>query len=647
MTRWRWRLGSVAICLAGIPALLAAGASAQGESATQPIATKQSPDEAAPGPQVTQPPLADRLTSDDPGLRSKTIRDLLTGLQDGSETAPTVLDRQVLDALAAISIDADDADANSAIRVLGFSSSRFATQSLIVLIDPAWDDERRRLAFRTLAMQTGRDEMGQDLRAWTAWWQRAQWLTEGEWRAELTHNLARRARRMQSERDALERRVVDLSTSLYTVSSLDTRSQRLLEMLNEPMAALRLAGINLAEKELLNARQLSPEVGSLAVKLLEDSDARIRERAAALLVRLNVVEAPPAAYRALRIETDASVAASLLLVASKAPTLEGVLMAVDWIRASENARAAGSEMIHAAWREGVLTDPIGRLPALDALRSIPVEDLSASAIRVRIEAGDGADRAALRPLLESSNQDQKITVASALGRWPDSFDWVIQAAATDSSLRPAAIRSIMAHRPGLEGWRLAESLPPDEGRDLEWRQQFAEAMPPQELATVVRGINDPQMIISMLSHLSDSREGITQRVRGELLTTLARAYLAIGDASSAHETISQVVVGATSPETIGLRLRSLLLLGRLEEASQLSAAPNVWIAALSENIANESSHAVAIRDLIVDRFGETLTPSQRDELATANEALAQRTTEDGEKGEESAGAKADGEDPGA
>lgn len=544
------------------------------------------------------------------------------GASAPGDPAPDALVRHLAAAVPLCPIDARAALLNA----LGEYSSRDAVRAVIAFIDESHPPRIRSAAFRTLARQTGRDDLGEDPARWRSWWAEAQWLTEGDWRGRLVRALAARESRLRQQRQSIADRLVDAYRRLYLTTASTDRTPLLVSFLCDELPDVRRLGFELADRELLNARALAPEIAVAALDRLADPNPDLRALAAALVANLDPPGAREILRTTLRNETDPAAAAAMLRAASRRPDIRLAEEAARWLGAPGPPGVAAVTAISAVADAGLLSDPVIRSDALAVPRATAPESLTPADIRLLGLLGDASDRTVLRSLLASDAREVRLAAAEALADWRADLDAVIDVARADSDFYDIAAEGIRTLVPSAEGFRLLESLiAPTPERERIARSRMAAVLPPSELAAVASSIPDPAERLELIAQAATEATDATTRAPLRILVAEARLHL--DDPTGALAAIEPVNAAAL-PMALRQRagsakVRSLLLLGRVDDAAAAGGAPDTWLDCLEHCLLRGTPAAPEIAARLTALFPEEqLAPEQRVRLASALDRLA-------------------------
>lgn len=530
----------------------------------------------------------------------------------------------------------------AAVRALGSVRTRDSVRALIDVAAAAIGIDRaplRDAAFEGLARLSGHAEFGADLNRWQLWFGQVQWISEAEWRRELAESLAARADQLAVQRQQAAGRLVEEVRRRYvTLESAGDRSLRLIELFADPQPEVRRLGLELAQQEIANARQLEPGVGDSAVVLLEDPLPAIREQAAGLVNILVPTSQSARVLEALRRETDPRVAALLLKSAVRWPARELTPVILNWLAAGPPTAAPASEALDAADKAGWLSDPATREQVLAVLRPWRERDaatLPPNGLRLLYSLGATADRQSVLDLLRDSDAAVRWAAATAVSAFPAAIDDLVTAARSDSALFMLVARAISRSRPTAAGFRTLESLPaPDASQRREQLLALSERLAYSELFQAARQIRDLGLRDAMLTRLlreplANQREYAGSRtlkpdvVAG--LFMLAEARESLDQPSGALAVLDALAASGEPVDPVGLeerRIPLLIWLGRLDEAQRVTAAPDVWLDGLERCVGEP--HALDALALVEAKCGPQLSSTASERLVGLRQRILAR-----------------------
>lgn len=499
--------------------------------------------------------------------------------------------------------------------------TRDAARLILRDTEPGNDAVLASSAFAALARLSGRADLGADRAAWWAWMQRADAMTESQWRLMLAETQAARADALAAQLAGLTTQLSDVIRRLHLATPAEERPAFLGALLLDERAAIRDVGFELISRELSASGRVNGPVGTAAIDLLRHDDASVRARAAMLVRQISPPGAEEASATALLRETNAQAAHELLLAAARWPAPRLLPAVLGWLESRSGARDAASEAALAHHRAGFLTGE-DEARAIEALRSLSDADMTPAGATLLIAAGDDADAARLARVLRGGQAALRQAVGESLLWDADFLDPIVQAAAEDPMLMDAASRAVLLHQPTSDGFaRIAALRGPTPESTRTSLLRLARALPATDLLRAIEAHPDDSLREAMLGLLiADTRvmseSADPQRARAIALGTmmLAELRLSQGEAAQSLATLDAVpFVSTLEPTRAGaLRCTALLSLGRLEDAASTVAPVEAWLRGLE--LARGRAHAARIAELIAQRF-PNLTPEQRDRLA--------------------------------
>ena len=530
------------------------------------------------------------------------------------------------------------AEANERPRLLASIASfrtRDAARLLIRSADDAQDegdDSTRRAAFAALARIAARDDLVDDDAAWAAWLERADALSESQWRLILLDATARRADTLQSDRQRTVTRLAETFRKLHLATPADGRSALLAAMLDDDIPEVRDLGFELVGRELSVTGTLRGPVGDASLRLLTSADPLVRSSAAVLVRQLGPDGAGAAVAAALARETDPRAASDLLLAAVRWPEAALTAPAVSWLESGGPAASAAAEACWSLYRAGELgIEGIDR--ALAAIRAIPVDRLNPAACSLLAMEGLDADRARLAPLLTSDSPALRTAAAESLVWHPEYKGDILAAATQDPDLFDVATRAVLVGTPTAEGFRAVRALP-QPSPDV-WRAgllRLARALPAPDLWSVAQEEPDPALRSALLGRLTMDERVMSERSDPAQLAAIAAGVVALAslqlerrEAAAALSTLDAAPFASEAGDAAAvasLRAAALVGLGRLDLAAPLDAPAAAWVHGL--DLARDAPYAAEVVEEIERRFGDALTADQRAVLTRTRDELARR-----------------------
>ncbi|MFG0256531.1 MAG: hypothetical protein ACF8GE_01370 [Phycisphaerales bacterium JB043] len=309
------------------------------------------------------------------------------------------------------------------------------------------------LVMDVLEHQTGQTGMGRDPEEWTRWWSQVEWLPQVQWLEMLVEAHATRAGEALDIIARQRAQIVDMYSKVYAQSSDDQRGTLVSELLSSPSAQMRLAGLDLIERGVVNGRMPGRTVQGLIVTLLGDADQTVRSRAAVVAVRS--LSDPPgdALVRALEEETQESVAFELMALVARWPSEQNVELIWRWVDV-DTMRARCVEALTSAALGGVLDQPSRRRRALDVIGDVRWDSATSEEVRL---AGALGDRATLERVCESLPSMGGVTRLEAIRvvlRHGVMGEQLARACATDETILVRVRDELRTIHPDAHGLRM-------------------------------------------------------------------------------------------------------------------------------------------------------------------------------------------------
>jgi len=442
---------------------------------------------------------------------------------------------------------------SDAILALSQHRTQEVAGTLVLLTDSNTPEELRLRAFESLAIMTGRDDLGEDHLAWQRWWEARQMTSEVAFRDELLSNIAQRAISRADDQDHLQLRLVESQAALYRATSVEDRPAVLAYMLSDPLVPIRVLAIDLALSRLLDDQPFPEPLRQALRDCLTDESAILRQRAALLLRDLaDPLAANIAADRLMtQSEPATEVRRALLRLMERMPRPKAVVPALE-----------------------MLDDPELRAEAAGALAaSIDAELLSAEQ---QFMAGDRV-RKNLEPNVEPSPE-----VITLLGKVGNGDDWDRIAGWVDSTTPEVK-------RAAVQAWA-------DSDRSLKLLADRAEdpIVAPIVIAAAAERGEDPWTLLALVGK---------PPAQPQLLEAWKRAMIAMAGRVPA-DAMLQALPTLDQVSDDGL-LREVMLTKTIEAAEDQEASSAKTPDSASDtgdvNASNEASMEPAVLALILER----------------------------------------------
>ncbi|MDP7070528.1 MAG: hypothetical protein QF561_04175 [Phycisphaerales bacterium] len=545
-------------------------------------------------------------------------------------------DANVLERVAAVALDETrkTSERVAAVRSVGafhHAPARAAGVLMQVLnSDAPPAPQLRAAATNQLADLTGLPRHD-DAHYWLSWWRENRDRPSERWLQDTVDALTRQATAQaqhladaRSDRERMAERVLATYREFWPFLSIEQQQERLLPLLNDELAAIRLFGLDRLAVQLRDGHA-NPQGEQAGLSLLEDPEPTVRRAAAALLPEFAPDAGATAVAARFPTETDAIVLATLLpRIASSRPDLLSPerlagLLAEDAVRPAA---------IHAV--QVMLSDPALRTPdTVDALRPAvrtaynrAPEPAAALALGL---VGDDDDLHMLALKLDDERAAWRAASAEALFR--RGVLAPLQQRATDPAVYPFVLTA--AERvDGLSGLtEIAGLTPPDEHRPR-WTKSLLEkvaSIPPTDalqadtLLASLPAISDAQRAAALQTAFGS--DPLDEQTKVGLASRLGPLILQTGDPRAVVTMIDQVPEGRRTPELNALRFTAAVR-GRLfDEAAQTRPDLSSWIDAFEEMKSTQPEAADLVRTEIVKRFQDELDEAALERLGLASDPM--------------------------
>ena len=404
--------------------------------------------------------------------------------------------------------------------------------------------------------------------------------------------------------------IISLYRRLHIELDDSDRSDLIIDLFKDPRTNLQMLGFELVDRDLSSSTVLKAEVGESAKELLSDANPTIRSKAARLITRLVPPDAMMVLTESLIKELDPVAAEPMLLGVARWPSPEAVDTVIKWFVHDDAPFAAACSAAWSLETRGHL-DPISHHPVLlSQLKESDPKLLRQEGMKLYALLGDAADLHVLVSLLLSDDPNQQQWAANALVETPRAVEVLVQAAELNNRLFHAGSDSLVRHRATPEGLRRLVSLPyPNDETRMDAIVRMGDALDNDRLSEAV-GLADlsTEQTIRLLYRLLNDQVELTPRVSKGILL-LAQLQLDASRPDRAFEAaiaLDDVALDLTDrAKASTLKARSLISLGRLEDALANSADPELWHSMLKE---------IELVDLRL-RIAQTMIQTMGDELS--------------------------------
>jgi len=186
-----------------------------------------------------------------------------------------------------------------------------AVDALIKLLDDR-DAAIRDAAAAALTALTNIRTFGNDPDRWKAWWDTNKSKPRTVWVADLAESLGRANAALEAQNTLLRERLVKSYQDIYTATPAARLDAVLMEYLKDALGDIRLLGLELANRRVLEGKKIPPAMAQQAQTMLADTDDRVRRLSALMVANLKGDNAARTLLARLKVETSRSVTEGLL-----------------------------------------------------------------------------------------------------------------------------------------------------------------------------------------------------------------------------------------------------------------------------------------------------------------------------------------------
>ncbi|MFK7758484.1 MAG: hypothetical protein AB8C13_00900 [Phycisphaerales bacterium] len=405
----------------------------------------------------------------------------------------------------------------------------------------------------------------------------------------------------------------------------ETRSELIIELLNDPRERVCLLGFELASRDLSSGGTLSAKAADATVELMGNPLPSIRTGAARLITRLALPDAMPLINTALESEQNATVAQALLRGVERWPSPESRDAVLRWYQPSTtNSTPSRTDTqiaaASAAWSIADLDlwDTELHAPALqEVYRAIDDHDLTDADLKLIASTGASSDIDRLINLMENPSNPNTLGAAEALVISPRAVDQLINQATRLSEYTPAAAQAIELHRLNPAGVLKLASLnwKNEQDRTTALIQTCSKLAQPQ-LADAVRimrteGTITDSLSIQLLDRLVAGSQSVSARSAPGVVL-LAQLELNNERPDRALEILSLLPESGIQPDSAFkakiTKATAHIVLSEFDQATLIDSDLSIWINALA--IPDDQATRSKIAQEIVRRDYQ-LTPEQQ------------------------------------
>jgi HEAT repeat protein len=185
-----------------------------------------------------------------------------------------------------------------------------AVDALVQLLDEE-NAAIRSAALKALEGLTNISAFGNDTSRWKQWWARNKNKPRTVWLADLANSLAVSKSALEAENAKLQSRLAQAIVDLYTTTPRPQRDALLVGLMKDPVVPVRLAAMELVERQIASGETISADLRKEVRKELSGAEAATRRASALLVAGLGDDESVPALLDRLEMEKTPSVLRAL------------------------------------------------------------------------------------------------------------------------------------------------------------------------------------------------------------------------------------------------------------------------------------------------------------------------------------------------
>lgn len=346
----------------------------------------------------------------------------------------------------------------AAIRALGsMGDEKHAVARLVPLLD---DSSREIVIVALDAIDDNSDIDLTDVDAAKRWWEDNRDLDQLAWLQRRNEQLRTRIQRLDVSNDELTTRLLNATRAAYRIAPETERDKLLLDLLLDPLASVRLLGVDLVNAIITDRKTVPREVAARLATMVDDPNPNVRRQTAGVLGDLRDKALVPRLTSVLAKETDSRVRAAIVgalgriggpgaekavqsalddpspVVVADAATALGAL-AERGVGTAEGSVTAIAALRARYERVGSDDDTLREtfLNAMVRIEAVEFRPYFLAALAPELAVGvrragirgvavtdDGSSAELLRPLLTEANADIRAAGAEALGRCGKSDD---------------------------------------------------------------------------------------------------------------------------------------------------------------------------------------------------------------------------------
>ncbi len=526
-----------------------------------------------------------------------------------------------------------------------------AIETVMVLLDrhEMETDEIVNAAIESAESLTGLPSMEQPA-DWTAWWSINRRRSMVDRMRNVLEAMNRRVLQIEVESEHARNdsrlssdRLIDVYRDLFPMLTLLQQQEKLLELLEDPRADVRLFAIERVAMMLRDGND-TPQLRTATMSLLRDPDLKVRRMAGSMLGELGHEGIETIVIESLENEEDPEVLAHALAAIDVHPTLAAV-PAARKLLAIESARDQAARTLLSILKSDMRVDATVRMEIASAAREAIRESSDPSIAALLVLTGNTTDLDQLVLLLDVEDEATRKMIAEALlqrGRHAE-----LLARADDEVLYPYALRAGVTGQAG-DIRRLLAMEPPTENLAEAWMNSVAElagTLPSErilELDDMVGATpHATDMLRARLLSTAVADAELDVQLHRRILKRLIPMLLEQDAAASALTHIRGLDEAALDEELRNLSFISAIRARLYDEAVAVHDDPGMWVTAFEDTVASRPDSSIDLRNEIVRRFSESLTPPMRTRLGLAEDPLMQAEEEENPTDDETDGDESD------
>ncbi|MEE3001748.1 MAG: HEAT repeat domain-containing protein [Planctomycetota bacterium] len=478
---------------------------------------------------------------------------------------------------------------------------------------------------------------------WTAWWSINRRRSMVDRMRNVLEAMNRRVLRIEVESEharddsrLASDRLIEVYRDLFPMLTLQQQQQKLLELLGDPRADVRRFAIDRVAMMLRDGND-TPQLRTSTMSLLRDPDIEVRRLAGSMLGELGHEGIETIVIESLENEEDPEVLAHALAAIDVHPTLAAV-PAARTLLAMEIVRDQAARTLLSILKSDMRVDATVRMEIAAAAREAIRESSDPSIAALLVLTGNTADLDQLVLLLDAEDEATQKMIAESLlqrGRRAE-----LLARADDEVLYPFALRAGVTGQAG-DIRRLLAMEPPTEDLAEAWMNSVAElagTLPSDRVLQLDDMVgatpHATDMLRARLLSAAVADAELDVELHRRILKRLIPMLLEQDAAASALTHIRGLDEAALDEELRNLSFISAIRARLYDDAAVVNNDPTMWVNAFEDTVASRPDSATDLRNEIVRRFSESLTPPMRTRLGLAEDPLMQSDDEEENPGDD-------------